>query len=173
MTDVRETGLNVFREMLPGVLPDGNDNVSFGGFAPELMEIGIENVFGRLWGRDGLSRRDRSLVTLGILIALRANDELAIHFRIARTNGLTDDEIAEVIYHSSRLRRLSGRRDRQQDAGETERLTAARGPRGAQTAGEMRRVAEQTRTLAERAEPPGGIEPPTYLITSESLYRLS
>ena len=36
-----------------------------------------------------------------MLIALRANDELALHFRIARTNGLTDDELAEVIYHSS------------------------------------------------------------------------
>ena len=100
MTDVRETGTNVFRELLPGLLPDGAD-LPRSGFADELLEIGIDNVFGRLWGREGLSRRDRSLVTLGILIALRANDELAIHFQIARTNGLTDDEIAEVIYHSS------------------------------------------------------------------------
>ncbi len=51
--------------------------------------------------RDGLSRRDRSLVTLGILIALRATDELSYHVQIARNNGLTEDEIAEVIYHSS------------------------------------------------------------------------
>ena len=65
------------------------------------MEIGIENVFGRLWTRDGLSRRDRSLVTLGILIALRSTDELKAHFTIARNNGLTDDELAEVIYHAS------------------------------------------------------------------------
>ena len=65
------------------------------------MEIAIDNVFGRLWGREGLSRRDRSLVTLGILIALRATDELEIHFKIARNNGLTDDEIAEVVYHAS------------------------------------------------------------------------
>ncbi|WP_234814512.1 carboxymuconolactone decarboxylase family protein [Mycolicibacterium porcinum] len=70
-------------------------------FAPELLEISIDNVFGRLWGREGLSRRDRSLVTLGILIALRATDELKSHFPIARRNGLTDDEIAEVIYHCS------------------------------------------------------------------------
>jgi 4-carboxymuconolactone decarboxylase len=86
------------------VLPDGpNDEVDFGadGFAPELMNIGIESVFGRLWTREGLSRRDRSLVTLGILIALRSTDELAYHFKIGRTNGLTDDEVAEVIYHAS------------------------------------------------------------------------
>ena len=101
MTDVRETGLNVFRELLPGVLPDGDFDLRGGGFGDEMLEIVLDNVFGRLWGREGLSRRDRSLVTLGILIALRATDELKIHFQIARNNGLTDDEIAEVVYHSS------------------------------------------------------------------------
>jgi 4-carboxymuconolactone decarboxylase len=100
MSNLREDGLQVFREMLPGVLPDGD--VDFGGgFAPELMEIGIENIFGRLWTREGLSRRDRSLVTLGILITLRATEEMKAHFRIARQNGLTDEELAEVIYHAS------------------------------------------------------------------------
>ena len=101
MTDVHETGINVLRELLPGLMPEGQQDLPRGGFADELLEIGIDNVFGRLWGRDGLSRRDRSLLTLGMLIALRATDELAVHFKIARTNGLTDDEIAEVIYHSS------------------------------------------------------------------------
>lgn len=100
MANLRADGLQVFREMLPGVLPDGD--VDFGGgFAPELMDIGIENIFGRLWTREGLSRRDRSLVTLGILITLRATEELKAHFRIARQNGLTDEELAEVIYHAS------------------------------------------------------------------------
>jgi 4-carboxymuconolactone decarboxylase len=100
MTNLRDEGLRAFRELLPGVLPDGD--VDFGGgFAPELMDIGIENVFGKLWTRNGLSRRERSLVTLGILIALRASDELTAHFRIARNNGLTDEELAEVIYHAT------------------------------------------------------------------------
>jgi 4-carboxymuconolactone decarboxylase len=100
MSNLRDEGLQVFRELLPGVLADGD--VDFGGgFASELMDIGVESVFGRLWARDGLSRRDRSLVTLGILIALRATDELKSHFQIARNNGLTDDELAEVIYHAS------------------------------------------------------------------------
>ena len=103
MTNLRDEGLTIFRELLPGILPDvPNDEVEFAdSFAPELMEIGIENVFGRLWTRDELSRRDRSLVTLGILIALRASDELEAHFKIARTNGLTNEELAEVIYHAS------------------------------------------------------------------------
>ncbi|BBZ30642.1 4-carboxymuconolactone decarboxylase [Mycolicibacterium madagascariense] len=101
MTNLRDEGLRVFREMLPGVLPDGDVDFGADGFAPELLDIGVESVFGKLWTRDGLSRRERSLVTLGILIALRATDELSAHFRIARTNGLTDDELAEVIYHAS------------------------------------------------------------------------
>jgi 4-carboxymuconolactone decarboxylase len=65
------------------------------------MDIGVEGVFGRLWTRDGLSRRDRSLVTLGMLMALRAEEELESHFRIARQNGLTEDELAEVVYHAT------------------------------------------------------------------------
>jgi 4-carboxymuconolactone decarboxylase len=103
MTNLRAEGLQVFRELLPGVLPDvPDDEIDFGGgFAPELMDIGIEGIFGKLWTREGLSRRDRSLVTLGILIALRASDELKAHFRIARNNGLSDEELAEVIYHAS------------------------------------------------------------------------
>jgi 4-carboxymuconolactone decarboxylase len=103
MTNLRADGLQVFRELLPGVLPDvDDDEVDFGGgFAPELIDIGIESIFGKLWTRPGLSRRERSLVTLGILIALRASDELKAHFTIARNNGLTDDELAEVIYHAS------------------------------------------------------------------------
>jgi 4-carboxymuconolactone decarboxylase len=100
-TDVREQGIEVFRELLPGVLPDGPLDVRDGSFGDEILEIAMDNVFGTLWTRDGLSRRDRSLVTLGILIALRATDELKIHFQIARNNGLTEDEIAEVVYHST------------------------------------------------------------------------
>jgi 4-carboxymuconolactone decarboxylase len=99
-TDVREQGVQVFRELLPGVLPDGDLEIAE-GFGSEMLPLVMDNVFGRLWTRDGLSRRDRSLVTLGILIALRATDELKIHVRIARNNGLTEDEIAEVVYHSS------------------------------------------------------------------------
>jgi 4-carboxymuconolactone decarboxylase len=101
MTEIRDEGLKVFREMMPGVLPDGEVDFRDGKFGDELLEIGVDNVFGRLWARDGLSRRDRSLLTLGILITLRATDELKFHVQIAKRNGLTEDEIAEVIYHAS------------------------------------------------------------------------
>ncbi|MUL84157.1 MULTISPECIES: carboxymuconolactone decarboxylase family protein [unclassified Mycolicibacterium] len=99
MTNAREQGLRVLQELVPhlsaeSVEPDGS-------FGDELMAIGVDNVFGRLWSREGLSRRDRSLVTMGILIALRATDEFESHVKIGLRNGLTEDEIAEVIYHAS------------------------------------------------------------------------
>lgn len=101
MTSMRDQGLQVFRELLPGVLPDSDEDLASGEFGGELVELSFDNIFGRLWTREGLDRRSRSLVTLGILIALRATGELKFHFQIARRNGLTEDEIAEVIYHSS------------------------------------------------------------------------
>lgn len=105
MTNLRDQGVQVMREMLPGLIPDDlpNEQVDFGssGFAGELMDIGLEGIFGRLWTREGLARRDRSLITLGILIALGAEDELESHFKIAKQNGLTEEELAEVIYHAS------------------------------------------------------------------------
>ena len=51
--------------------------------------------------REGLDRRARSLVTLGVLVALRAHDELAVHVRGAVRNGLSPEEIAEVLLHTA------------------------------------------------------------------------
>ena len=70
-------------------------------FGRDISQLAQENVFGDLWARCGLSRRDRSLVTLGILIALRAENELRYHFPIAIRNGLTRSELEEVIYQSA------------------------------------------------------------------------
>jgi 4-carboxymuconolactone decarboxylase len=98
MTDTRKEGLDVLRTMLPGI-PEDATGMRDGGIADELGDLSLEHVFAPLWGRPGLDRRSRSLVTLGALIALRASDELKIHFQIAMNNGLTLDEIEEVIYH--------------------------------------------------------------------------
>lgn len=54
-----------------------------------------------VWGRPGLDRRTRSAVTLAVLTALRAEGEIAMHVRAARRNGLTADEIAEVLLHAT------------------------------------------------------------------------
>ncbi|MEV7038437.1 carboxymuconolactone decarboxylase family protein [Amycolatopsis sp. NPDC051061] len=99
--DLRAVGLETMRQVLPGVFPDGDIDLRDGLLGEDLVEIGLTSVWAALWAREGLGRRDRSLLTLGILIALGAESELRTHFRIAVTNGLTKDELAEVIYHAS------------------------------------------------------------------------
>jgi 4-carboxymuconolactone decarboxylase len=99
MDDTHTQGLDVFKDMVPGLIPDNVTSLRDGGFADELGDLSIDHVFGALWTRPGLNRRSRSLVTLGALIALRADQELKIHFQIALRNGLTMQEIEEVIYH--------------------------------------------------------------------------
>lgn len=100
-SDLRAAGLKALREALPGVFPEGDIDLRDGKLGEDLVEIGLTTVYGALWARAGLSARDRSLVTLGVLIALGAETEMKTHFRIAQTNGLTEDELAEVIYHSA------------------------------------------------------------------------
>jgi 4-carboxymuconolactone decarboxylase len=70
-------------------------------FCAEIGEISMDNVFARLWTREGLDLRARSLVTLGMLIAQHARDELKVHFPIALKNGCTLKELEEVIYHAT------------------------------------------------------------------------
>lgn len=99
--DLRAEGLQVMREALPGVFPEGDIDLRDGKLGEDLVEIGLVAVWASIWGREGLSRRDRSLVTMSVLIALGAETELQHHVRIALTNGVTKDEIAEVIYHAA------------------------------------------------------------------------
>jgi 4-carboxymuconolactone decarboxylase len=58
-------------------------------------------AWGEIWARPGLDRRTRSCITLAVLVALKQFDELALHIRGARRNGLADDEISEVLLHSA------------------------------------------------------------------------
>ena len=97
--DDREQGLHLVREMIPRSAVDFDFEGH--GFGSEMAELTLVNVFGRLWTREGLNRRSRSLVTLGILIALGATEELRIHIRVAQRNGLTRTEIEEVLYHAT------------------------------------------------------------------------
>lgn len=99
--DLRTAGLQSLREALPGVIPEGDIDLRDGRLGEELVEIGLISVWGQIWNREGLSKRDRSLVTISLLIALRADAELRTHARVAITNGVTKDEIAEVLYHAT------------------------------------------------------------------------
>jgi 4-carboxymuconolactone decarboxylase len=101
MDDRRAEGLRVAAEMFPEIAEamEGVDGPA--RFAADLGELALTDVFGALWARPDLDRRSRSLVTLGILIALGASEELAIHLRGARVNGLEVRELEEVIYHAA------------------------------------------------------------------------
>lgn len=66
-------------------------------FAEPFAELMTEYAWGTIWARPGLSRRDRSLLNLGILAALNRNDELTTHLAAAVTNGLELAEIQEAI----------------------------------------------------------------------------
>ena len=70
-----------------------------GNFAPKLVELTDDVLFGDVWAREELSPRDRSLVTVAALIATGGTEQLTGHLNRARANGLSESEIAEVIIH--------------------------------------------------------------------------
>jgi 4-carboxymuconolactone decarboxylase len=72
---------------------------AFGQIAPALAEITDDVLFGNVWKRPGLSPRDRSLITVACLIALYRTNELPFHLKRALENGVTRDELIEVITH--------------------------------------------------------------------------
>jgi 4-carboxymuconolactone decarboxylase len=67
--------------------------------APKLGELSADVLFGDVWERPGLSKRDRSLITVASLIALYRTGQLRGHLGRALDNGVTKDELAEVITH--------------------------------------------------------------------------
>ena len=72
---------------------------AIGDFAPKLAQITDDVLYGDIWERPELSKRDRSLVTVSALIALNRTDQLRSHLRIARQNGVTEEELIETITH--------------------------------------------------------------------------
>jgi 4-carboxymuconolactone decarboxylase len=70
-----------------------------GDFAPKLAQLTDDVLFGDVWERTELSPRDRSLVTVGALIANGNTEQLPGHLSRAKQNGLSEAELAEVIIH--------------------------------------------------------------------------
>jgi 4-carboxymuconolactone decarboxylase len=70
-------------------------------FTADFQDLITRYAWGEIWTRPGLDRRTRSAITLTALIALGRFDELAMHVRAARRNGLSDDEIKEVLLQSA------------------------------------------------------------------------
>jgi len=72
---------------------------AIGDFAPKLAELTDDVLYGDIWERPELLKRDRSLITVAALIALNRPDQLRSHLRIARENGVTQEELIETITH--------------------------------------------------------------------------
>jgi 4-carboxymuconolactone decarboxylase len=95
-----ERGLRIRREVL------GDEHVDAATermtpFTEDFQDLITRYAWGEIWARPGLDRRTRSCMTLVALVALGRVEELAMHVRAARRNGLSDDEIKEVLLHTA------------------------------------------------------------------------
>jgi 4-carboxymuconolactone decarboxylase len=95
-----ETGIRTRREVL------GEEHVNralaaAGPFGEPFQDLITRYAWGAVWSRPGLDRRMRSAITMTALVARGHYEELALHVRAALRNGLTPDEIAEVLLHSA------------------------------------------------------------------------
>jgi len=72
---------------------------AIGEFAPKLVELTEDVLFGDVWERPQLSKRDRSLITCAALVATGKTEQMSFHFPRAIENGVTRDEIVELITH--------------------------------------------------------------------------
>ena len=95
-----ERGLRVRREVLGDAHVD-RALESADALSQPFQELITRYAWGDVWGREGLDRRTRSMLTLALLAALGHEHELAMHVRAAVRNGVTADEIGEVLLHTA------------------------------------------------------------------------
>jgi 4-carboxymuconolactone decarboxylase len=100
MADSYEAGMRVRREVLGDAHVDRAQEGTT-PFTADFQDLITRYAWGSVWTRPGLGRRERSIATLTAMLAMRNWDEFALHVRAARTNGLTADEIGEVILQSA------------------------------------------------------------------------
>src|SRR3954465_615667 len=96
--DLYDAGMKVRREVLGDAHVDrAIENTT--DFTAPFQDFITRMAWGSVWTRDGLDRRTRSCITLAVLTALGREEELKLHVRAARRNGLTPEEIGEVLLH--------------------------------------------------------------------------
>jgi 4-carboxymuconolactone decarboxylase len=99
-TGRHDEGMAVRREVLgDSYVEQANSKTT--AFTRDFQQIVTEFAWGTIWTRPGLDRRSRSVVTLTALIARGHHDELALHLRGALRNGLSRDEIKEVLLQAA------------------------------------------------------------------------
>lgn len=96
-----ERGLAVIGGMMGPKFSDGlRAAATSGKFGSAISQMAVNYAFADAWGRDGLEKKQRSLVVIGILIAQRQTAELKNHVKIGVANGLTVRELEEVLIQS-------------------------------------------------------------------------
>jgi 4-carboxymuconolactone decarboxylase len=98
--DTYDAGMKARREVLGDAHVDrAIENTT--EFTAVFQDFITRYAWGSVWTREGLDRRTRSCITLAVLTALGREHEIAMHVRAARTNGLTHEEISEVLLHTA------------------------------------------------------------------------
>ena len=100
MTDAEQKGLALFEEIYGKDFADGAKAFyeKGEGFGSEQARWTMEWAFGSVWAREGLSRKERSCAVLGMLIGLRAHEEIRYHTKMGTANGLSRKELEEIFY---------------------------------------------------------------------------
>ena len=70
-------------------------------FDKDFQEYITKNAWGDIWSRPGLTKRERSLITIALLTALKFEDELAMHIKATKNTGATEEDIKEVLLHTA------------------------------------------------------------------------
>jgi 4-carboxymuconolactone decarboxylase len=91
-----ESGMKVRRAVLGDEHVD-RANAAINDFNAEFQELIVRYAWGEIWTRPGLSRHTRSLITIAMMVALNRTEELGLHLRAAANNGVTRDEVKEVL----------------------------------------------------------------------------
>jgi 4-carboxymuconolactone decarboxylase len=97
---IHDAGMEVRREVLGDAHVDGAIE-STTPFTAPFQELITRYAWGSVWTREGLDRRTRSAITLALLTALGHHEELEMHVRAALRNGLSAEEIGEVLLHTA------------------------------------------------------------------------
>jgi 3-oxoadipate enol-lactonase/4-carboxymuconolactone decarboxylase len=98
--DRHDAGMQLRRAVLGDEHVDRAEE-STTAFTQDFQDLITRYAWGEIWTRPGLDRRMRSAMTITALVARGHHEELALHVRAALRNGLTEDEIAEVLLHSA------------------------------------------------------------------------
>jgi 4-carboxymuconolactone decarboxylase len=96
----REQGMKVRREVLGDAHVDRAE-ARRNDFNGDFQDFITRYAWGEVWSRPGLPRHARSLVTLALMVALNRGDEFRMHVRAALNNGVTRDEIRELLLHTA------------------------------------------------------------------------